>query len=151
MGLGFNNAGTVGIRRGGRAYPEPPSSTATGRDSLVAGIANMVFSFRNEREHPSLAGNLGFPVRDAPPWTAERLGDVPGGTCSMKAHGSYERGLRSMPIDPKVARQDTAFSRAAEQDHGHSYGRTRPKPGFLQAGNDCDASRAGLQGDRGRR
>ena len=25
-------------------------------------------------------------------------------------------GLRSMPIDPKVARQDTAFSRVAEQD-----------------------------------
>jgi hypothetical protein len=80
----------------------------------------MVFSFRNEREHPSLARNLGFPVRDAPPWTAERLGDVPGGTCRMKAHDSCERGLRSMPIDPKVARQDTAFSEAAEPD-------TRPK------------------------
>ena len=94
---------------------------------------------------------MGFPVRDAPPWTAERLGDVPGGTCSMKAHGSCERGLRSMPIDPKVARQDTAFSRAAGKSHGRGYDRTRPESGLFKAGNDCDASRAGLQGDRGRR
>ena len=73
IGGGFNNAGMAGVRVAGRAYPEPPSSTATGRDSLVTEIANMVFSFRNEREHPSLAGNLGFPVRDAPPKAAERL------------------------------------------------------------------------------
>ena len=125
IGGGFNNAGTAGVRVAGRAYPEPPNSTATGRDVLVTEVANMVFSFRNEREHPSLAGNLGFPVRDAPPWTAERLGDVPGGTCRMKAHGSCERGLRSMPIDPKAARHDTAFSRVAEQ---HTRPWTWPDP-----------------------
>ena len=116
IGGGFNNAGTAGVSVAGRAYPEPPNSKATGRDVLVTEVANMVFSFGNEREHRSLAGNLGFPVRDAPPWTAERLGDVPGGTCRMTAHRSCERGLRSMPIDPEVARQDTAFSRVAEQD-----------------------------------
>jgi hypothetical protein len=45
VGSGFNNAGTVGMRVEGRAYPEPPSSTATTRNSLITGIANMVFSF----------------------------------------------------------------------------------------------------------
>jgi hypothetical protein len=39
----------------------------------------------------------------------------------MKAHGSCERGLRSMPIDPKVARQDTVQP-GAERRH---------KPGIL--------------------
>jgi len=73
IGGGFNNAGTAGVRVAGRAYPEPPNSTATGRDVLVTEVANMVFSFGNEREHLSLAGNLGFPVRDAPPGLAERL------------------------------------------------------------------------------
>lgn len=125
MGRGLNNAGTACVRGAGRAWPEPPSNTATGRDALVTGIANMVFSFGNEREHPSLAGNSEFPVRNARPWTAERLGDVPGGTHRMKAHGSCERGLRSMPGGPKVARRDTAFSQAAEPD---TRPKTRPDP-----------------------
>jgi len=38
----------------------------------------MVFSFGNEREHLSLAGNLGFPVRDAPLQAVERLSDGQG-------------------------------------------------------------------------
>ena len=57
MGSGFNNAGTASMHGAGRAYPEPPNSTATGRDVWVTGVANMVFSFGNEKEHPSLAGN----------------------------------------------------------------------------------------------
>ena len=65
--MGFNNAATCGgCEADIRASPEPPSKTPTGRISLVDGTANMVFSFTDEREHPSLAGNLGFPVRDAP-------------------------------------------------------------------------------------
>ena len=75
----------------------------------------MVFSFSNEREHPSPAGNLGFPVRDALPGRAERLGGAPEGARRMKARNSCERGLRSLPDDAKVARQDFTFSRAAEQ------------------------------------
>ena len=35
--------------------------------------------------------------------------------------------------------------------HSHGHGRTRPKPGTHEAGNDCDASRAGLQGNPGGR
>ena len=90
----------------------------------------MVFSFGNDREHLSLAGNSGFPVRDALPQAAERLGDAPGGTRRMKARGSCERGLRSMPGSPKVARQHSVFSRAAEPD-------TRPKswPDPTEAGD----------------
>lgn len=65
--MGFNNAATCGACEADiRASPEPPSKTPTGRISLVDGTATMVFSFTDEREHPSLAGNLGFPVRDAP-------------------------------------------------------------------------------------
>ena len=65
--MGFNNAATCGACEADiRASPEPPSKTLTGRISLVDGTANMVFSVTDEREHPSLAGNLGFPVRDAP-------------------------------------------------------------------------------------
>ena len=62
---GLNSAGNIGactVRI--RARPEPPSSTPTGRISLVTGTANMVLSFRLEGEHRSPRGNLEFPVRE---------------------------------------------------------------------------------------
>ena len=37
------------------------------------------------------------------------------------------------------------------ETHSHGHGRTRLKLGTHKAGNDCDASEAGLQGGRGRR
>ena len=84
-GDGFNNAGTMRAGRAGiRARPEPPSSTPTGRESRFAGTAIMGFSFASEGERPSLAGNIGFPVWDAAPRTAQRLGGAPDGTHTLK-------------------------------------------------------------------
>jgi hypothetical protein len=46
VGCGLNSAATNGLcTADSRARPEPPSSTPTGRVSLVAWIANMTFSF----------------------------------------------------------------------------------------------------------
>jgi len=75
----------------------------------------MVFSFGNEREHRSLVGNLGFPVRDAP-LKGRAAQHLPAGKYRMKAYGSCEQGLRSMPINPKVEqRRNTIFGLMAEQ------------------------------------
>ena len=61
-GSGLNNAGTIGMHiEGIRARPEPPNNTPTGCDSLVTGIANMVFSFRKKgNTHPDW-GTWGSP------------------------------------------------------------------------------------------
>jgi hypothetical protein len=56
----------------------------------------------------------------------------------------------TLPLDPRIAWQGTTLSLTAERKTlGHVHGRTRPGPGIHKAGNDCDASQAGLHGRAG--
>jgi hypothetical protein len=60
--------------------------------------------------------------------------------------------LPTLPLDPRIGRQGTTLGLSAERKTlGHVDGRTRPGPGIHKAGNDCDASEAGLQGEQARR
>ena len=70
---------------------------------------------------------------------------------SANAQGDGIDGI-TLPLDPRIAWQGTTLGLSAERKTlGHVDGRTRPGSGIHKAGNDCDASEAGLQGEQARR
>ena len=76
LGQGLSSAARVGLCDGYcRASPVPPNNTPIGRVFFVAGIANMVLSFRLRRETPIPGGEHGVPRSGMPgDQTPGRLG-----------------------------------------------------------------------------
>ena len=79
---------------------------------------------RLEEERPSLAGNMGFPVWDAPPRTAKRLGSAPGGAHRKKAQGPCGQGLRSMPMSASARSDGIHGMQVATRPEGRAAGHT---------------------------
>jgi len=113
-----------------RAWPEPPSRTASGRECDCTWEACMVFSFDKEREHPCPVGNLGFPIRDWPPESMARIG---AGTRRAQHDGpsSREQGCCSELQSQKGYAVMITFSRMVESGAGQN-GRPRQWPGKLE-------------------
>ena len=87
-----------------------------------------MFSFVNEREHLSLAGNLGFPVRDAQP--GRRRGSAHAGWHVWCEGMRFLRnGAFAQCRTTRRSRSNSTVSQAAEITLGHENDPVRPKPG----------------------
>ena len=147
QGRGRNSSAR--LRRGagrGLARPVPPNSTGTRCNALTVGTADMGFSFGEKGERPTLAGT-GVPVRVCLA-DARRLGAGLGGGRGMKALCRLARAFAlwraavKLHVIGKVGRTADRNSRLPKRPPWRI-------PGNSRAGNDCDASEAGLRRSRG--